>query len=138
MLDAEAMTSQKACQHCHQLLPADAQFCPRCGVTIGNDAPRACARCGKPNLGTARFCQQCGAALTGQTGPPADAENGQRAPQSTPAWGQLALGGLGGLLLGSLFGGPRGFGGFGDGDDFGGGDFGGADFGGGGDSDGGS
>lgn len=121
------MTNQKACQHCGQLLPADdAKFCPHCGATIGDSTPRACPRCGTPNPGTARFCQQCGANLVEPAAPPPGGGAGQTAPQTKPAWGQVALGGLGGLLLGSLFGGDRGgFGDFGDNDAFGGGDFGG-------------
>ena len=129
------MMNQKACQHCAQLLPSNAHFCPHCGATIGDESPLACPRCGKPNPGTARFCQHCGANLFEPTAPQPDRGTGETALQNKPAWGQLALGGLGGLLLGQLFGGGRGgFGGFGDDDDFrGGGDFGGGDFGGGGD-----
>ena len=123
-------TNQKACQQCGQLLPSDAQFCPHCGATIGESTPRACPRCGKPNAGTVRFCQQCGANLSDPSAP----QSNGGAPQTKPAWGQVGLGALGGLLLGSLFGGGRGaFGGWGDNDHFGGGgDFGGGDFGGGG------
>src|SRR5260221_13102895 len=101
-------TNQKACQQCGQLLPSDAQFCPHCGATIGESTPRACPRCGKPNAGTARFCQQCGANLADPTAPQSGGAPGQTSPQSKPAWSQLALGGLAGLLLRSLVGAGRG------------------------------
>jgi RNA polymerase subunit RPABC4/transcription elongation factor Spt4 len=115
------MTTHKACKHCAQLLPSDAQFCPNCGATTSDSTPRACPRCGQSNPGTARFCQQCGTSLLEPAAPPSGGGASQTAPQAKPAWGQVALGGLGGLLLGQLFGGRGGFGGYGDNDDFGGG-----------------
>jgi hypothetical protein len=111
----------------------------------GPAAQVACPRCGSVNWAQARYCQQCGYSLLGPAGakgaPTNQAPGQQPGPgsgrmpgQPGGAWGQTALGGLAGFVLGSLFGGGRGmFGGW-DGDeggDFGGGDFGGGDFGGG-------
>jgi ribosomal protein L40E len=109
-----------------------------------------CARCGGVNSAAARYCQQCGMSLLGPVGakgmpqaanqsPQAPSTTTTTAPQQTPVpgqgqpnWSQTALGGVVGFLLGSMFGGGRGFfrGGDFDGGDFGGGDFGGGDGGG--------
>jgi hypothetical protein len=105
-----------------------------------------CTRCGAVNAPSARFCQQCGNRLLGPAGAkgsPTDANQPQqpvppqqtgRTGQASPNWNQTMLGGLAGFILGSMFGGGRGF--FGgrdfDGGDFDGGGFGGGGFGGGG------
>ena len=84
----------------------------------------------------------------GAKGSPTDANQQQQQPvppqqtgrtgPASPNWNQTMLGGLAGFILGSMFGGGRGFfggrdfdGGDFDGGGFGGGDFGGGDFGGG-------
>ena len=125
-----------------------------------------CARCGALNATSARYCQQCGMSLLGPAGAkggpnantpeptsaPDQPTGGPMSPQpagpgrSPQNWNQTMLGGLVGLVLGSMLGGGRGmFGGWGggrdwDGDGFGGdgggwgdggGDFGGGDSGGG-------
>jgi zinc ribbon protein len=96
-----------------------------------------CPRCGTINVLSARFCQQCGLSLLGPagakggpnpvaeqptspTGQPTTGPAGQQ-PQGPgqPNWGQTALGGLAGFVLGSMLGGGRGlFGGWGGGGDW--------------------
>lgn len=87
------MINQKTCEHCHQLLPNQALFCPTCGTTASGDTRRPCPRCGRTTPGGARFCEECGANLFDPS--PGSASGANRAPAAPkPAWGQLALGGL--------------------------------------------
>src|SRR6266849_1917656 len=95
-------------------------------MTVSN--PTNCPRCGGLHSAQARYCQHCGYSLLGPVGakgaPPAEgtsqqpggAPGQQPGGQASPPWGNAALGGLAGFLLGSLFGGGRGmFGGWGGG-----------------------
>ena len=115
-------TDRTTCRSCGRPLPADALFCGVCGAPAPAAGGRPCASCGQANPYDARFCSRCGASLTAgppatPTGPPARRPGGDNTP-----WGQVALGGLGGLLLGSLLGrGRGGWGGYGDWDGRGGG-----------------
>ncbi|GEM_PF-3876085 len=133
----------KPCPACEQAVSPDAQFCNHCGAAINPNAQRACPRCGAGNPAVSRFCASCGSSLVAAAGgatPPATAPTNPLGGIGKPPWGQLALGGLGGLLVGSLLGSGRGlFGGFGWGDRDGGGDrgWGGDGFGDGGSGDGG-
>lgn len=104
---------QTSCHACGRPLEADSQFCRVCGAPTPAAGERRCLRCGGANQFDARFCGHCGASVTE---PPTGA-----APSTSaaPPWGQIALGGLGGLLVGSLLGGGRGpFAGGGDWDGF--------------------
>ena len=46
------------CQECHQAIPREAKFCPRCGhqQVVFNQ----CGKCGKNLTPTAKFCSRCG------------------------------------------------------------------------------
>ena len=46
------------CQECHQSIPRDAKFCPRCGhqQVVFNQ----CGKCGKNLTPAAKFCSRCG------------------------------------------------------------------------------
>jgi membrane protease subunit (stomatin/prohibitin family) len=46
------------CQECHQKIPKEAKFCPRCGhqQLVFNQ----CSKCGKNLTPTAKFCSRCG------------------------------------------------------------------------------
>ena len=47
------------CRQCRHEVPADAQFCPECGVRL----TLACTDCGTENGPGAKFCKKCGRAL---------------------------------------------------------------------------
>jgi hypothetical protein len=103
------MNELRTCSSCGQPLGADVQFCGRCGAAVNAGAPRACPSCGATNPALSRFCERCGVSLLGgSTAQPAAPPPGPAAGLGKPAWGQLAAGGLAGMLLGSLFGGHRG------------------------------
>ena len=105
------------CRNCGKSLPIDAQFCGVCGAPSSVAGPHTCASCGQANPGDARFCSRCGAALATAAAASAPPAAPPAAAGGGPAWGQVALGGLGGLVVGSLLGGGRGgWGGFGGGD----------------------
>jgi len=83
-----------------------------------------CYHCGQPLTPDEHFCPFCGAALRAGAVPPMPVGP---APQSTQGgfgglngqggvsnWGKVALGGVGGLMLGSLLGGHHGGLGWGD------------------------
>ncbi len=59
-----APESGTVCPACHQVMPADARFCPQCGhslaVSIG------CRRCGKSLSLQDRFCPACGQSTADQ------------------------------------------------------------------------
>lgn len=46
------------CQECHQSIPMEAKFCPRCGhqQVVFNQ----CGKCGKNLTPAAKFCSRCG------------------------------------------------------------------------------
>jgi len=111
--------SQSTCRSCGQLLSLNATFCTACGAVVSSGALAARPRCGSANPVSSRFCAQCGASMGAPWGGGWAAPNrpmrGLLGSAGKGSWGKLALGGLGGMLLGSLLGGGRGlFGGFGD------------------------
>src|SRR5262245_31352285 len=53
------------CPQCQRPTPADAKFCPECGVRLS----LACLACGVDNTPGSRFCKECGQALARDTAP---------------------------------------------------------------------
>lgn len=98
------------CHHCDQSLGADDRFCPRCGAPSGPLQTFACPQCRAAAPAGSAFCPHCGAALYA---PPAGSmPPAATAPAPVPGkgldWSKIALGGAGGLVLGSLLSGHHG------------------------------
>ncbi|MDO9111189.1 MAG: zinc ribbon domain-containing protein, partial [Desulfatirhabdiaceae bacterium] len=51
-----------ACPKCQHAVPADARFCPQCGLSL--QPPIPCMQCGKPLAAGDRFCPECGRSTT--------------------------------------------------------------------------
>jgi membrane protease subunit (stomatin/prohibitin family) len=51
-----------ACPKCQHAVPADARFCPQCGLSL--QIPIPCIHCGKPLTAGDRFCPECGRSTT--------------------------------------------------------------------------
>jgi hypothetical protein len=97
------------CYHCDQPLAPGDRFCPHCGAPSGPPQPLACPQCHTPAPAGAAFCSSCGTALTARPpGPPPPAAAPPLPGRGMPDWGKIALGGAGGLMLGSLLGGHHG------------------------------
>lgn len=54
----QAATRQ--CPNCNSTIPADAKFCPECGINL---AGKTCPKCGTVNAPNAKFCTNCGTNL---------------------------------------------------------------------------
>ncbi len=121
------------CYHCDQPLTPGEHFCPHCGALTEapQQAPQAqqavCPACRAAVPPGSSFCPVCGAAFRAGAVPPMPVGPVPQPAQGgfgglngwggVPNWGKVALGGVGGLMLGSLLGGHHGgLGGFG-GDD---------------------
>jgi len=99
------------CNHCGQMLTEGSRFCSYCGTPSEQGQPILCPRCGAPIASNATYCSSCGTALYGGTLTPAIPGRPPYYPpvqQGGVNWGKFALGGLGGLFLGSLLGGFHG------------------------------
>ncbi len=99
------------CNHCGQMLTEGSHFCSYCGVPGEQGQSTLCSRCGAPIAPNTAYCSSCGTALYGGTPTPAFPGRSPYYPpvqQGGANWGKFALGGLGGLLLGSLLGGFHG------------------------------
>ena len=105
------------CYHCDQPLGPGDRFCPHCGAASGPPQPLVCPRCHAAAPNGAAFCANCGAALYAPAAGPVPPIAATPPPVGggMPNWSKIALGGAGGLMLGSLMGGHHG-GGFGWGD----------------------
>jgi RNA polymerase subunit RPABC4/transcription elongation factor Spt4 len=59
------------CRNCSAMLPADCQFCPRCGHAVPaaegaySSGTGECSHCGAITPATSQFCPQCGQMATG-------------------------------------------------------------------------
>src|SRR5712691_7554004 len=70
------------CPQCHRPTPADAKFCPECGVNLIT----ACPACGVENAPGSKFCKECGQPL-GRLAPSPPVSTPSPTPQSyTPAY----------------------------------------------------